>query len=90
MVSFEQYPDTLTYNGKEVQCRFVPSRENRVYRRQDGVEVVAKFDIAFPFDTEPMLIGTIVSAQDRSGTYIVYEQELLKFHQGQLHNVGAV
>lgn len=90
MVDFEQYPDTLTYDGGTLHCRFVPSRENRTYKRIDGTEVQASFDIAFPLDTPPLLLGTIISGQDRSGTYIVHQQEILKFHQGQLHNVGAV
>lgn len=90
MVSFKQYPDTLTYDGGAIECRFVPSRENRVYKKQDGTEVVASYEIAFPLDAPFLLIGTIVSATDESGKYIVYEQEILKFHPGQLHNVGAV
>lgn len=90
MVDFEQYPDTLTYQGGTLKCRFVPSRENRTYKKQDGTEVLASYNIAFPLETPPLLLGTVISGVDRSGTYIVYEQELLRFHQGQLHNVGAV
>lgn len=92
MVSFEQYPDTLTIVGttKSMECRFVPYRDTRIYKRMDGSEVIPSFKIAFPFEVEPMLIGTIVTGKDQSGAYIVYEQELLSFHPGQLHNLGVV
>lgn len=92
MVGFEQYPDKLFVVGTQqiIECRFVPYRDTRTFKRMDGAEVIPSFKIAFPFEAKPLLIGTIVTAQDKSGTYIVYEQEILGYHQGQLHNVGVV
>lgn len=94
MVAFEQYPDTLTIVGtdKVVECRVVPYRDTRMYKRQDGNEIVPSFKIAFPIEVGVLPIGTIVTANDMSGEYIhgMYEQEILAFHQGQLHNVGTV
>lgn len=90
-MSFEQYPDTLTYGDKEVKCRFIPGRMgNRLAKKQDGSEVQVRFDIAFPVGTEPIPLFTKVSATDKSGVYIAYNEELLAFHIGQLHCKGAI
>lgn len=91
----DQYPDTLTYAGPQgpvnVPCRFVPNiRGHRVRRTTDGTEVDYEFDIAFPLGTAHILAGTIVTAMDRDGNFLVYETELLQFHTGQLHNRGWV
>lgn len=90
MVDFEQYPDTLFYQGGEIKCRFVPSKDPRVYKKQDGTDVFASFEIAFPLEAPNMLLHTIITGKDRDGSVIAYEQELLKFHPGQLHKVGKV
>ncbi|MDM8174783.1 hypothetical protein QT327_10510 [Olivibacter sp. 47] len=90
MVVPEQYPDRLVYGNKEVKCRFRPARGTKYLKKQDGSEVLFRFDIAFPVGTEPILTGTIVSAFDKSGSVIVYEQELLDFHIGQLHCLGGM
>jgi len=90
-MSFEQYPDTLTYGTTSVKCRFVPARGgDRVVKLQDGSEVVVKFDIAFPVGTANIPLQTVISGTDKSGAYIVYNQPLLSFHIGQLHCKGAV
>lgn len=91
MIVPEQYPDTLTYGSTSVICRFIPGRlGNRLLRKQDGSDVQVKFDIAFPVGTQPIPLFTKVSGVDKSGAYIVYNEELLAFHIGQLHCKGAV
>lgn len=88
---FEQYPDTLTYGTTSVKCRFVPARGgNRLVKRQDGSDVQVRFDIAFPVGTAPIPLFTKVSATDKSGAHIAYNEELLAFHIGQLHCKGAI
>lgn len=90
-MGFEQYPDTLTYGSTTVKCRLIPGRlGNRLAKKQDGSEVQVRFDIAFPVGTEPIPLFTKVSATDKSGAYIVYNEELLAFHIGQLHCKGAI
>lgn len=90
MVDFEQYPDTLTYGGKSVQCRFVPTRGNKLVKNQDGAETQVSFEIAFPLGTDPIPLFSVVTATDRSGYVFLYKKPLLAFHIGQFHCKGAV
>lgn len=95
MVIVEQYPDTITHqneNGQDVKvkCRFYPDRGTRFFKKQDGTEVMFKHIIAFPLGTKPILSGTIIDGQDKDGYYIVYQQEFLEFHPGQLHCTGKM
>lgn len=90
----EQYPDTLTYedaNGDEVsvKCRCRPSKGTTFRRKQDGTDVQVSFDIAFPFGTPSILLGTIFNVKNERDEIFVYEQELLSFHVGALHCLGS-
>lgn len=91
----DQYPDSVTYedqNGNEVivECRFIPVRGTSFFRKQDGTEVQYSYDIAFPLETEPILSGIEVTGKDKFGSFIVYKQELIWFHIGQMHCRGKM
>lgn len=90
MVGFEQYPDTLTYGGKSVKCRFVPTRGNRLVKIEGGGETQLKFDITFPIGIEPIPLFAKVTATDKSGYQFVTNEPLLAFHIGQLHCKGGI
>lgn len=72
----------------DVPCRFVPNKVGPFLKRQEGVEVQVRFDIAFPEGTATILLGTIFSAINERGEEFVHQQELLSFHVGTYHCLG--
>lgn len=94
MVVGEQYPDKLVYENQhgemvEVECRFRPLKGNTFRKRQDGTDVQVSFDIAFPVETDLILLGTVFNAKNERDEIFVYQQELLSFHVGSFHCLGS-
>lgn len=93
MVEIEQYPDTMVVESAQgeikIPCRFRPSRGVVFRKRQDGTDVQVAYDIAFPEDTETLLIGTVFNAINERGDVFVFQQELLTFHVGAFHCLGS-
>lgn len=94
MVIGEQYPDKIVFENQsgeteELECRFRPA-EGVVFRqRRDGTDVQVSFDIAFPYGTPSILLGTTFNAHNERGEVFVYQQELLSFHVGAFHCLGS-
>lgn len=91
----EQYPDILAFESelgevKNIPCRFRPIKGNVFQRLKDGTDVQCSFDIAFPFGTESILIGTVVNAINERGETFLYQQQILSFHVGAFHCLGRV
>jgi len=94
MVIGEQYPDMLVFENQhgelvEVECRFRPSKGTTFRQRRDGTDVQVSFDIAFPYGTPSILLGTVFNAVNERGEIFVYKQELLSFHVGAFHCLGS-
>lgn len=89
----EQYPDVMVIEGNQgevkIPCRFRPSRGDSFRKKQDGTDVKVSFDIAFPDDTETLLLGTLFNAINERGDIFIYQQELLSFHVGAFHCLGS-
>lgn len=90
----EQYPDKIIYenqfgNTVELECRFRPSKGNTFRKKQDGTDVQVSHDIVFPAGTSTILLGTIINAVNERQEIFVYQQEILSFHVGYFHCLGA-
>lgn len=72
-----------------LDCRATPSGAGKRVKNQDGIMVDYNYDLAFPVDTDPIPVGTLVTVTGLDGQKLVSEP-LLGWMSGQLHCRGWV